>query len=84
MRKHFEILRNCYDTRHLPGAQSVSCGSYVPFGTNLCAIPSRRCFVSKAGIADNLTAIVRPKRVDHSASEGLLRLRACQPRSPME
>ena len=39
MRRHFEILQNCYDTRHLLGAQSVSCVSYVPFCTNLCAIP---------------------------------------------
>jgi hypothetical protein len=39
MRRHLETLQNCYDTRGLLGAQSVRCVSYVPFCTNLCAIP---------------------------------------------
>jgi hypothetical protein len=39
MRRRLETLQNCYDTRRLLGAQSVSCVSYVPFCTNLCAIP---------------------------------------------
>jgi hypothetical protein len=39
MRRHLEILQNSYDTRRLLDTQSVSCVSYVPFCTNLCAIP---------------------------------------------
>ena len=40
MRRHLKTLQNRHDTRLFLGAQSVSWVSYVPFCTNLCAIPS--------------------------------------------
>jgi hypothetical protein len=42
MRRHLETLQNCYDTRRFLRAKSVSCVSYVPFCTNLCAIRGLR------------------------------------------
>jgi hypothetical protein len=65
MRKHFEILRNCYDTRHLLGAQSVSCVSYVPFCTNLCAVPlvCSNCATQEAMEHRNLTVFCRARKL---------------------